>query len=97
MTAKTSISLTDAQEAYARELVALGRYPSLSAVLQHGLELLRAERELGEAETAALRALLEERRRGPFISIKEGQKRTEKMIAARMTRAKKSRSEKTPQ
>lgn len=96
MTAKTSISLTDTQEAYARELVAQGRYPSLSAVLQHGLELLRAERELGEAETAALRALLEERRRGPFISIKEGQKRTEKMFATRMTRAKKSRSEKTP-
>lgn len=96
MTAKTSISLTDTQEAYARELVAQGRYPSLSAVLQHGLELLRAERELGEAETAALRALLEERRRSPFISIKEGQKRTEKMIATRMTRAKKSRSEKTP-
>jgi antitoxin ParD1/3/4 len=97
MTAKTSISLTDAQEAYARELVAQGRYPSLSAVLQHGLELLRAERELGEAETAALRALLEERRRGPFISIKDGQKRTEKMIAARKARAKKSGSGKIRQ
>lgn len=91
MTAKTSISLTDAQEAYARELVAQGRYPSLSAVLQHGLELLRTERELSEAETAALRALLEERRRGPFVSIKEGQKRTEKMVAARKARAKKAR------
>jgi antitoxin ParD1/3/4 len=97
MTAKTSISLTDAQEAYARELVAQGRYPSLSAVLQHGLELLRAERELGEAETAALRALLEERRCGPFIGIKEGRKRTEKMIAARKARAKKLGSEKPRQ
>jgi antitoxin ParD1/3/4 len=43
MTAKTSISLTDSQEAFARGLVARGRYASVSAVLQHGLELLRSE------------------------------------------------------
>lgn len=86
MTAKTSISLTDAQEAYARDLVARGRYPSLSAVLQHGLELLRAEREAEEAEIAALRALLEDRRRGPFVSVKDGRKRTARMIAAKKTR-----------
>lgn len=83
MTAKTSISLTDAQEAYARELVTRGRYPSLSAVLQHGLELLRAGRESEEAEIAALRALLEDRRRGPFIDVAQGRKNTKKMIAAR--------------
>jgi antitoxin ParD1/3/4 len=86
MTAKTSISLTDAQEAYARDLVARGRYPSLSAVLQHGLELLRAETEGQEAETAALKALLEERLGGPFTSVEEGRKRTERMIAARKTK-----------
>lgn len=86
MTAKTSISLTDAQEAFARELVELGRYPSLSAVLQHGLELLRVHREAEEAETAALRALLEERRRGPFIGMKESRKRMDRMIAARKAR-----------
>ncbi len=97
MTAKTSISLTDAQEAYARELVAQGRYPSLSAVLQHGLELLRAERELGEAETAALRALLDERRRGPFISMKESEKRTKQMIAARRASLKKTGAGKSRQ
>lgn len=83
MTVKTSISLTDSQETFARELVELGRYPSLSAVIQHGLELLRTEREAQEAETAALRALIEERRRGPFISLKEGRERTERMIAAK--------------
>jgi antitoxin ParD1/3/4 len=86
MTAKTSISLTDAQEAYARDLVARGRYPSLSAVLQHGIELLRAETESQEAETAALKALLEERLRGPFMSVEEGRKRTERMITAKKTR-----------
>ena len=82
MTVKTSISLTDSQEMFARELVERGRYPSLSAVIQHGLELLRAEREAQEAETAALRALLEERRRGEFVSHEQGRKSTERMIAA---------------
>ena len=88
MTAKTSISLTDTQEAYARSLVERGRYPSLSAVLQHGLELLRAEGEAADAEIAALRALLEDRRRGAFVGVKDGRKRTERMIAARKTKAK---------
>jgi antitoxin ParD1/3/4 len=86
MTAKTSISLTDAQEAFARNLVERGRYPSLSAVLQHGLELLRAEHEAEEAEIAALRKLLEQRRRGPFVAAKEGRKRTERMVAAKKKR-----------
>lgn len=81
MTVKTSISLTDAQEAYARGLVEQGRYPSLSAVLQQGLEMLRSETEAKDAEIAALRALLEERAKGEFISIEEGRKQTERMIA----------------
>jgi antitoxin ParD1/3/4 len=87
MTAKTSISLTDAQEAYARTLVERGRYPSLSAVLQHGLELLRVQQEAEEAELAALRALLDDRSRGTFISMNEGRKNTERMIAARRAKA----------
>jgi antitoxin ParD1/3/4 len=81
MTVKTSISLTDAQEAYARGLVDQGRYPSLSAVLQQGLEMLRLETEAKDAEIAALRALLEERAKGEFISMEEGRKQTERMIA----------------
>lgn len=80
MTVKTSISLTDSQEAFAREMVERGRYASLSAVIQHSLELLRAEREAQEAETAALRALIDERRRGPFVSLEEGRAQTERMI-----------------
>lgn len=81
MTVKTSISLTDAQEAYARGLVEQGRYPSLSAVLQQGLEMLRSETEAKDAEIAALRALLEERAKGEFISMEEGRKQTERMVA----------------
>lgn len=80
MTVKTSISLTDAQEAYARSLVDRGVYPSLSAVLQQGLEVLRAQTEAQEAELAALRALLEERAKGPFVSMEEGRAQTKRMI-----------------
>lgn len=81
MTVKSSISLTDSQDAFARALVAEGRYPSLSAVLQHGLEMLRTETEAKRAEIDALRALLEERRRGPFVSLEEGQAETQRMLA----------------
>lgn len=77
MSVKASISLTEAQEAYARELVAQGRYPSLSAVLQQGLELLRAQSET----TDALRALLAGRQAGPFLSAEEGRQATQDMIA----------------
>jgi antitoxin ParD1/3/4 len=81
MTVKTSISLTDAQEAYARKLVTEGRYGSLSGVLQHGLEMLRAETEAKDAELAALKALLQERAKGPFISMDESDSEIEEMIA----------------
>lgn len=81
MTVKTSISLTDSQEAFARDLVARGRYPSLSAVLQHGLEKLREETVAHEAELAALRALLEERAKGPFMSMEESSAEIEEIVA----------------
>ena len=54
MSVKASISLTDSQEAFARTLVAEGRYASLSAVLQQGLELLRHQTEAA-GSMAALR------------------------------------------
>ena len=69
MTFKTSISLTDDQEAYARRLVENGQYPSLSAVLQRGLDMLRQENDLHEAELEALRTLIDRRRQGPFVDL----------------------------
>ena len=39
MTVKSSISLTDEQDAFARQLVEKGRFPSVSAALQQGVEL----------------------------------------------------------
>jgi antitoxin ParD1/3/4 len=83
MTVKTSVSLTDSQEAFARDLVERGRYPSLSAVLQHGLELLRSEREIEDAELAALRRLLKARRGGEFVSVSKARERTQRMIRAK--------------
>lgn len=83
MTVKTSISLTEAQARYARKLVEEGGYGSISAVLARGLDLLRRETELAEAETAALRALLQERRAGPFLSEPEGRATTAAMLKAK--------------
>ena len=79
MSVKASISLTEHQNEFARSLVEKGRYPSLSAVMQRGLELL--EDEMSEKE--ALRVLLEERMKGPFISMEESDARIEAIIAAK--------------
>ncbi|WP_042702986.1 type II toxin-antitoxin system ParD family antitoxin [Azospirillum sp. B506] len=72
MTVKTSISLTDEQEAYARGLVEAGHYPSLSAVIQRGLEVLRHETEARDLELEALRLLIDQRLAGPFVDLEEG-------------------------
>ena len=68
MSVKSSISLTDTQDAFARSLVEQGRYPSVSAVLQQGLELLRLRTEGEDVEVEALRALLSARKEGAFLS-----------------------------
>jgi antitoxin ParD1/3/4 len=83
MSVKASISLTEGQEAFARELVRSGRFSSLSAVLQHGLEMVRRETEAHEAEVEALRAVLRERREGPFIDVDEGRDRTRRMLVTK--------------
>lgn len=80
MTFKTSISLTDDQEAYARSLVERGQYPSLSAVLQRGLDMLRRETELHEAELEALRTLIDRRRQGPFVDLDQAEADTLAML-----------------
>ena len=49
MSVKASVSISEAQEAYARDLVAQGRYATLSAVVQQGLELLREQSQATDA------------------------------------------------
>jgi antitoxin ParD1/3/4 len=80
MTVKTSVSISDQQDAFARRLVEEGRYSNVSAVVQRGLELLREETALKEAELAALRALTEKRSTGPFLTIAESERQIDEMI-----------------
>lgn len=86
MSVKTSVSISDQQDLFARKLVEEGRYSSVSAVVQRGLELVREETELKDAELEALRTLIAERLAGEFVSLEEGRKRTKAMIAAKRAR-----------
>ncbi|RVM02533.1 ribbon-helix-helix domain-containing protein [Sinorhizobium meliloti] len=80
MSVKSSISLTDQQDAFARSLVESGRYSSMSSVLQQGLELLRQKTETETVETAALGELVRRRLNGPMISATEMESRVAAMI-----------------
>lgn len=82
MTVKSSVSLTDQQAAFAKGLVEQGRYSSLSAVIQQGLEMLREAQDARQAEVDALRALLRERARGPFIDAEAFERRSDASLAA---------------
>ena len=81
VTVKSSISLTDEQHAFARALVETGNYASLSAVVQHGVDLVRQQMDAETLETEALRELLSRRCRGKFISSDEMDVRLERMFA----------------
>jgi antitoxin ParD1/3/4 len=48
--------------------VGAGRFPSVSAVLQQGLELLQQQEADAQADRAALQVLLQQRANGAFIS-----------------------------
>ena len=81
MAVKLTIALTDEQHAFARTLVEAGRYSSVSAVLQRGVELLRQRTESEELESAALRAPLTRRREGAFVDAEGMDARLTRMIA----------------
>ena len=81
MTVKSSISLSDPQDHFARSLVESGKYSSLSSVLQHGLELLRQTTEAEELELAALRQLVDRRAAGPMITPADMDRRIEQKLA----------------
>ncbi len=83
MTIKSSVSLTDKQHAFARTLVEAGRYSSVSAVLQQGMDLLRQRIEAEELELTALREVLARRRERKFISGERMDSRLADVIAAK--------------
>ena len=68
MVVKSSVSLREDQHAFAKALVDAGRFPSLSAVLQQGLDLLQQQDADAQADRTALQALLQQRVNGSFIS-----------------------------
>lgn len=80
MTVKSSISLTDDQHSFAKALVDTGRFPSVSAVLQQGVELLR--RQMGDEalERAALAEVIAQRRSGKFVSGSKMDNRLTRML-----------------
>lgn len=83
MVVKSSISLSDQQDAFARDLVEQGRFSSVSAVIQNGLDLLRQKTEAEEIEIAALKTLLSERRIGSFVTAETMKTRVAAMIEKR--------------
>ena len=80
MTVKSSISLTDEQHSFARTLVEAGRFPSVSAVLQQGVDLLRRQMEDEALERAALAEIMQQRRSGEFFSVNEMDDRLLRML-----------------
>jgi len=80
MTVKSSISLTDEQASFARTLVEQGRYASMSAVLQQGLELLRLKTQTEDLKIEVLQRLIADRRAGPVISAEEMDRRIDQLI-----------------
>ena len=65
---KSSVSLREDQHAFAKAQVDAGRFSSVSAVLQQGLDLLQQQDADAQADRAALQALLQQRVNGAFIS-----------------------------
>ena len=80
MTVKSSISLTDEQHSFAKELVEAGRYSRVSAVLQQGIDLLRQRVQDEDLQGAALKALLDQRAAGAFVSGAQMDKCIARMI-----------------
>ena len=80
MTVKSSISLTDDQHSFAKTLVDSGRFPSVSAVLQHGVEVLRRHIENDELERTALAEVLARRRADKFVPAAKMDDRIERLL-----------------
>lgn len=68
MTTKSSISLTDEQYTFAKELVEAGRYSGVSAVLQQGIDLLRQRFQEEDLQRVPLKLLLEQCSAGAFAT-----------------------------
>ena len=75
MTVKPTISLTDQAHEFAKSLVESGKFASLSAVMQHGLQLVEREEAEHQARLEAIRADLDRRAEKPSISTEDMERR----------------------
>ena len=78
-----SITLTDEQHAFAKTLVDAGRYSSVSAVIQQGIEDLRQRSAVADLDRRALYEILSRRRAGEFVGAEEMDERLKRMLAGK--------------
>ena len=81
MSESYSIQLDDHDAKLACHLIENGQFADLHAIVQRGLELVREENEMQPPDVEGLKALLDRRRKGKFISNAEGRRRTERMLS----------------
>lgn len=80
---KHSITLTDEQHAFAKRLADTGRYASVSAVIQQGIEDLRQRMAVADLDRRALYEILSRRRAGEFVEAEEMDVRLKRMLAGK--------------
>ena len=81
MRVRSAVPLTTEQHAFAEELVRSGRYASVSAVIQQGIDLLKQHMEDEDLERKVVRQLLCRRQSGNFVGADEMDARLNKMIS----------------
>jgi len=80
MTVRMTISMPDALAEMVERLVSEGKYASHSDVIRDGLRALEARKEEHEQKLALLRADLQARLEGEFISHEEMNERVDAML-----------------
>lgn len=83
MTVRITISLPHALAEMVERLVAEGKYATASDVIRDGLRALEKREEEHQERLAAIRADLEERLKGPFVTREEGDRLLETWRAER--------------
>ena len=81
MAVKSSISLADEQDRFAKALVDAGRYSDVSAVLQQGVDMLRQRMQDDDLQRPALKSLLDQRNAGAFVSGAQMDRTIARMVA----------------
>lgn len=83
VTVRITISLPHALAEMVERLVAEGKYATASDVIRDGLRALEARKEEHERKMELLRAELQARLDGEFVSHEEGQRRFDAYMTAR--------------